>query len=116
MLRITIHDKPGALTFQLEGKLAGPWVEEAKDCWQRTLATLPTEENGRRPVVRFDLTGVIMIDVQGRDFLAAAHAQGAEMIASGCMMRAIVAQLTNTPLPGCGCPETDNKEPYRGTP
>ena len=27
-----------SLTFQLEGKLAGPWVHEAEDCWRRTLA------------------------------------------------------------------------------
>ena len=35
MLRITIHDDPGSLTFQLEGKLAGPWVAELEDCWQK---------------------------------------------------------------------------------
>ena len=34
MLRITIHDKPEALTFQLEGRLAGPWVRVLQECWQ----------------------------------------------------------------------------------
>ena len=37
MLRITVHDNPQALTFQLEGRLAGPWVQELKECWQSTL-------------------------------------------------------------------------------
>jgi hypothetical protein len=37
MLRITVHDNPGALTFQLEGKLAGPWVREVEECRQRSL-------------------------------------------------------------------------------
>ena len=37
MLRITIHDNLQALTFQLEGRLAGPWLRELEECWQSTL-------------------------------------------------------------------------------
>jgi anti-anti-sigma regulatory factor len=93
MLRITTHDDPESLTFQLEGRLAGPWVPEVEDCWQRTLA-------GRRKfAVRVDLTGVTLIDAAGKAFLATAHAQGAELVASGCLMRAIVAELTKRPIP-----------------
>src|SRR5262249_36632105 len=99
MLRITVHDDPGSLTFQLEGRLAGPWVREAEDCWRRTLA------GQRRPVLRFDLTGVTVIDAAGKAFLAAAHAQGVELVASGCLIRAIVAEITNAPLSDGGCPE-----------
>jgi hypothetical protein len=101
MLRITVHDNPKSLTFQFEGKLAGPWVQEAEACWQRT--------RPRKSVLLFDLTGVIMIDAAGKAFLAAAHAQGAELIASGCLMRAIVADITSTPLPDCQCPENEGE-------
>ena len=97
MLRVTIHDVPGSLTLQLEGKLAGPWVREAEMCWERTLAAIV------QPVRRFDLTGVTLIDPAGKAFLTAAHAQGAELVASGCLMRAIVAEITNTPISECGC-------------
>jgi len=97
MLRITIHDNPGFLTFRLEGRLVGPWVQEAEGCWQRTLASQP------KSVHCFDLTGVTMIDAMGKAFLAAAHARGAELFASGCLMRAIVAEITNTRMPECGC-------------
>jgi hypothetical protein len=38
VLRITIHHNPSSQTFQLEGTLAGPWVRELAECWQRTLA------------------------------------------------------------------------------
>jgi anti-anti-sigma regulatory factor len=100
MLRITTHDNPGRLTFQLEGKLAGPWVRELEDCCQKTLA------GRRRPVVRVDLTGVTFLDAAGREFLAALHARGAEFVAAGCLMRAIVAEITNVPVPDCGCPES----------
>jgi hypothetical protein len=30
MLRITIHDHPESSTFQVEGRLVGPWVREAE--------------------------------------------------------------------------------------
>jgi hypothetical protein len=106
MLRITIHDEPGSVKLQLEGKLAGPWVREAEDCWRRTLA------REGKSVLRFDLTGVMLIDAAGKAFLAAAYAQGAELVASGCLMRAIVAELTNTPMPGCGSPgSVDERKP-----
>src|SRR5688572_18971191 len=103
MLRITVHDHAGALTFQVEGKLAGPWVREAEDCWRRTL----TNQHKRQ---RFDLTGVTLIDGAGKAFLAAAYAQGVEFVASGCLMRAVVAEITHAPLPDCVGPEGQARE------
>jgi len=97
MLRATIHDAPGSLTIQLEGKLVGPWVQVAENCWQSSRAG----QTG--PVLCFDLTGVTMIDAAGKAFLAALHARGVKLIASGCLMRAIVAQITNTGIPDYGC-------------
>ena len=97
MLRVTIHDAPGSLTFQLEGRLVGPWVQEAQDCWHRLL---PSQ---RIAGIRFDLTAVTMIDDAGKAFLAAAHAQGAQLVASGCLMRAIVAAITNPQNSDCSC-------------
>ena len=49
MLRITVHDKPGALTFQLEGRLGGPWVQVLLECWQSTLARQRTTDPPRGP-------------------------------------------------------------------
>jgi anti-anti-sigma regulatory factor len=105
MLRITIHDHPESLTFQLEGKLAGPWVRELEDCWQKTLA------GRRRPVVRVDLTGVTFLDAAGKECLAALHAQGAEFVAAGCLMNAILAEITRAPIAARGRPERKKKEP-----
>jgi hypothetical protein len=89
MLRITLHHEPGCLTFQLEGKLAGPWVRELENCWQSTLVSL------HEPVLRFDLTSVTSIDAAGKELLAAMHSRGAEFLACGCLMRAVVAEITN---------------------
>jgi anti-anti-sigma regulatory factor len=90
MLRITIHNEPRTRTFQLEGRLAGPWVDELVRCWQNTLATSGT------PAIRFDLTGVTFIDAAGKEFLADRYAEGAELIVAGCQMRAFAAEIAKT--------------------
>lgn len=97
MLRITVHDTPGALTFQLEGRLAGPWVPVLEECWQSVLASQ------RRPTLRLDLTGVISIDAAGRACLGALHRQGAEFIAADCLTNDIVAEITQRAVPDCDC-------------
>ena len=99
MLRITIQNDPGFLTFQLEGKLAGPWVRELEDCCQSTLVSQ------RKSVLRFDLTGVTYIDAAGKEFLAAMHTEGAAFLACGCLMRAVVAEITDAPVPDCEGPK-----------
>jgi anti-anti-sigma regulatory factor len=96
MLRITVHDKPLALTFQLEGRLAEPWLRELEGCWQGTLASR------RHSILCVDLTGVTFIDAAGRACLAAMHRQGAEFVAADCMTKAAVAEITQAPLPDCG--------------
>ena len=100
MLRITVHDKPEALTFQLEGRLAGPWVRVLEECWQNALA------RQRQPTLRVDLTEVTSIDAAGRACLAAMHREGAEFIVADCLTRAVVAEITRSPSGGAqeeGC-------------
>ena len=91
MLRITVHENPQALTFQLEGKLAGPWLPELEECWKSTLA------HQRKSIGRVDLTGVTFIDDAGKACLAAMHRQGAELIAADCLTKAVVAEITQGP-------------------
>ncbi len=92
MLRITVHDNPESLTFQLEGRLAGPWVREAEECRQRTLA------GHRRAAVRVDLAGVTFIDAAGKAYLTVMHRLGAELVAADCLTKAIVAEITKPPI------------------
>jgi anti-anti-sigma regulatory factor len=91
MLRITTISKPDSLTFQLEGTLAGPWVEEVEHCWQNAASQ-------RRSAFRFDLTGVTFVDAAGKRFLAAMYCNGAEFIVSGCLLRALVADISRAPM------------------
>lgn len=92
MLRITVHRNPGLLTFQVEGMLAEPLVHELECCWE---ATHPADP-GR--AVQVDLTGVTYLDDSGKALLATLHAQGAEFVAAGCLMKAIVAEITGKAL------------------
>jgi hypothetical protein len=70
-------------------------VRELAGCWLATLA--------RRPgtAVRVDLAAVTFVDGAGKEALTAMHARGAELVAEGCLMKAVVAEITGTPLPGC---------------
>lgn len=88
MLRITIHEKPSSITFQLEGRLAGRWVRELEECWLHT-AAMPIKPN-----VRVDLAGVTFVDANGQACLMGMHQQGAELVAADCLTKAVVDEIT----------------------
>jgi anti-anti-sigma regulatory factor len=88
MLRITVHEEPEAVTFQLEGRVGGEWVQVLEECWQGTVAS------PQKPVLRVDLTEVTSIDDAGRACLASLHQRGAEFIATDCLTKAVVAEIT----------------------
>ena len=39
MLKTTMQSEAGVLFFQLERKLAGPWVKELERCWRLAVGT-----------------------------------------------------------------------------
>jgi hypothetical protein len=92
MLRITTHDKPDSMTFQLEGKLARPWVQELEKFWRSVWV------DDRTRSLRFDLTSVTVIDSEGKEFLTARYGEGAEFVAAGCWMKSILAEITVSPV------------------
>ena len=88
MLRINVHEDRHSLTFRLEGRLAGRWVQELKECWQQTAAT---QQN---PHVRVGLAGVTFAGADGQACLMAMHQQGAELVAADCLTKAVVDEIT----------------------
>jgi outer membrane protein TolC len=96
MLRVTtkIEEDMGRVILKLEGKLAGPWVEEFERCWGSTV------EKWKNVVV--ELMGVTFIDSKGKCLLAKIHRQGAKLIATGLMTRSIIEEI-------CGCDEQQNR-------
>ncbi len=91
MLRITIHEKPGVLTFQVEGRLAGPDVQVLEECWRSALA------RHRDSTFRLNLTDLTSVDAEGRACLGALHRQGAEFVAADCSTTAMVAEMAQDP-------------------
>jgi ABC-type transporter Mla MlaB component len=86
MLRITTQNDMQLLTFRLEGRLAGPWVHELRDCWQSALSPLPA-------VVHVDLRSVLFVDAAGKNLLIDMVRQGAKLLAYDCQMKAVVAEI-----------------------
>ena len=71
----------------IEGRLAGPWVEELK-----TYCRVVVENQQKCTMI--DLTGVTFIDAAGKTLLARLWQDGVELRASGCLTRCIVEEIT----------------------
>lgn len=87
MLKITTQQETESITLVVEGRLAGPWVQELQDCW-RSIA----EERKRGAVVNF--TGVTFVDHSGQALLCRLWQEGAELKAAGCLNNCLVTQIT----------------------
>jgi ABC-type transporter Mla MlaB component len=85
MLKITAHSEPTQDILELEGRLAGPWVQELKDCWQQHL------QANRQ--IRVLLQQVSYIDETGKALLATMHRAGVKLEASGCMTKDVIAEI-----------------------
>ena len=89
MLRITNASRPGGMTVVLEGRLAGPWVDEVSRCWRTFLTRRQPGDS-----IRVELDGVTFIDAAGKALLRTMHENGAALTASGCMNCAILDEIT----------------------
>jgi len=106
MLKITIHPETGATRLTLEGRLAGPWVEELDRCWRGA-----ADEQQNHVVV--DLTGVTFIDPEGKELLTRMWRQGAKLQAVGCLTRCIVEDITKAERTGSSC--SSRKDQSKGS-
>jgi anti-anti-sigma regulatory factor len=87
MLKITTKERPGSVTFVLEGRLCGPWAAEAELAWSRLVASLHEEE------ILLDLAGVTFIDRDGEALLAAIVGRGTKVRASGVMISHLIEEV-----------------------
>jgi ABC-type transporter Mla MlaB component len=88
MLRITVNKNRQTLTYQLEGKLTAPWLEELEKSWKSIMA------DERTAILRVDLIGVTFIDDAGKACLASIYRDGAEFITADCASQAVVDEIT----------------------
>jgi ABC-type transporter Mla MlaB component len=83
MLRITTQNEDATLVLRLEGRLHGPWVDELRNCWQRA------RESIGNAAIRIELVDVGFVDAAGKALLAEMHGAGDELLAQGCLAKAI---------------------------
>lgn len=65
-------------------------MQELDKCWRSALARRP------EPIVSVDLTGVTFIDEAGKSCLEALHRLGAEFIATDCVTKDLLAEITHS--------------------
>lgn len=89
MLKITTQPGTKSTKLLLEGRLAGPWVEELKACWSKG-------SGSQQSHMVVDLSGVTFIDPEGKALLITMWKRGAKLQASGCLTRCIVEEIMHT--------------------
>lgn len=87
MLKITTQQRPGSVTFVLEGRLCGPWAAEAELAWFELVASVHAQE------ILLDLAGVTFIDRDGEALLATMLGRGTKVRASGVMISHLVEEV-----------------------
>ncbi len=106
MLKITVYPEAGAARLELEGRLAGPWVEELDRCWREAAGAQHNH-------VMVDLSGVTFIDPEGKALLTKMWQQGAKFHAVGCLTRCIVDEIAKA---GCsGSSHSSRKDNRKGS-
>jgi anti-anti-sigma factor len=92
MLRITLHETDNALVIQLEGRIAGPWVEELSRTWQETYSQLPSAQ------LVLDLCNVTYADSNGIKLLKEIYNQsGARLFGKTPWTQYLVEEATAVP-------------------
>lgn len=92
MLKITTQSGTKLTKLVLEGRLAGPWVEELERSWREVAGA-------QQSPVAVDLSGVTFIDPEGKALLTKMWQRGAKLHASGCLTRCIVEEIMETGRP-----------------
>lgn len=88
MLRITCINEPKSPTLKLEGKLAGPWVDEVEKTWR----SIRQPAGGQALVV--DLNDVSFIDRAGEKLLKQMHVAGVAFFAEGLYISGRLRRIT----------------------
>src|SRR4029450_4411661 len=86
MLKVTRTNQNQTITLKLEGKLAGPWVQEVTRVW------VDRAQSPRSDYV-VDLRSVTFIAGRGQALLSTMSQQSAQLIAADCLTRNIVDEI-----------------------
>ena len=88
MLRITLHESDSAIKVVLEGRVAGPWVDELSRVWVETAPRIGSRK------LSMDMRNVTYADAAGKRVLRSIFSESdAELVASSLEMRDLVEHI-----------------------
>jgi hypothetical protein len=90
VLRITLSTSEKKVLLKLEGRLAGPWVDE--------LRKTVLQNDVRRPL-EFDVSGLTFAESDGEQALAWLHGMGARFVGKGPFPRYLFDRLKISVFP-----------------
>jgi hypothetical protein len=85
-LRITIRETDQSIAITLEGRIAGPWVEELKDVWGKIAPKVSNRS------LSLDLRSVIYSEAKGKQVLREIYAQTHAMLVTSTPWTEYLAQ------------------------
>ena len=88
MLKITTLIQTESVTLRLEGRLAGPWVQELERCWASAVV------DRKKHHCSVDLSAVTYVDSEGKGLLKKIHQEGAKLLASGCLNSCLAKEIS----------------------
>ena len=84
MLRITTEENDSLITFRLEGKLKGDWVQELERCWTNVRTAWPQRQ------FSIDLNNVEFVDESGGALLSRMVSHGGRLEANSNLMMSVL--------------------------
>jgi hypothetical protein len=87
MMKITFCNSSESAVLKVEGKLAGPWVDELERTWHSLNGT---QISGHLQV---DLCAVTYVDEEGKRLLQEMHKAGVDLVGDGIMTRYIIEKI-----------------------
>jgi outer membrane protein len=88
VMKISAITDASGTVLKVEGRVAGPWVKELEQAWERAREARDGGE------VAVDLSRATFIDAEGKALLERMHRGGSRLVARGCLTRTIVEEIT----------------------
>jgi len=87
MMKITFCNSSESAVLKVEGKLAGPWVDELEKTWHAVEPALHAAH------LQVDLCAVTYVDEEGKHLLQEMHKAGVDLVGDGIMTRYIIEKI-----------------------
>ena len=84
MMKIQVCEADGQFILQIEGRLAGAYVPELEECWQKARAVRPARQ------ISLDLQNVTCVDYAGRYLLQLMHCKGVPFLRANLAIQDLV--------------------------